>query len=90
MPKQTSAVDSALVTPCIFRLARPLGLACAALLPGAGALAQPSTSPILTPVQTLAPTEQETYPTPGSYPYDLIFGGSLAVNDHTILASMSR
>ena len=43
--------------------------------------AQTNSLPVLTPTQTLTPTDQETYPTPGSYPYDLLFGASLALDE---------
>jgi hypothetical protein len=76
MPTQTSAVDTALVTPRIFQLARSLGLACAALLPAAGALAQPSTSPILTAcgschTMAIDTGVDEEFPPGAVYVYDL-------------------
>ena len=73
----------------MLRSLSALALACAAVLPIA-APAQTSSLPVLTPTQTLTPTDQETYPTPGSYPYDLLFGASLALDENTILASMVR
>jgi FG-GAP repeat protein len=62
-------------------------LVCAALLPAA-APAQTSSLPILTPTQTLAPTDQETYPTPGSFPAQLYFGATMALSEKTLMVSM--
>jgi hypothetical protein len=62
-------------------------LVLAALLPAA-APAQTSSLPTLTPTQTLAPTDEETYPSPGSFPAQLYFGANMFLDHKTLMVSM--
>jgi hypothetical protein len=52
------------------------------------AVAQTTAPPLLIPTQQLMPTDAEIYPTPGSAPTHVGFGGAIALQRDTALISM--
>jgi hypothetical protein len=91
MVEVSTRVISKIVLQHVEALARlfcALALTCVALLPTAS-WAQATPLPILTPTQTLTPTDEETYSSPGAFPNALYFGGTVALDERNVLVSMS-